>query len=190
MIEIRIHGRGGQGVVTAAELLASAAFQDGKMAQAFPSFGSERFGAPVTAYCRINIHPIRSREPVSQPDVLLIQDSTLLHHVDVFSGLSDKGIVLLNSTRQIEELGVKEWMLQHPRVHIYSFPASDLAERHLGRPMANVGMVAGFAAVTGTITKASVEHAIKEKFPGKLGELNAVVAVETFAYVSSINIKV
>jgi pyruvate ferredoxin oxidoreductase gamma subunit len=190
MIEIRVHGRGGQGVVTAAELLACAAFLDGKVAQAFPSFGSERMGAPVTAFCRISTLPIRSREPVSHPNVLLIQDSTLLHHVDVFSGLSDKGIVLLNSTRKIEELGLKDWMFQHPSVQVYSFPASDLAEGHLGRPMANVGMVAGFAAVTGTITKASVEHAIKDKFPGKLGELNAVVAAETFAYVSSINTNV
>lgn len=190
MIEIRVHGRGGQGVVTATELLACAAFWDGKVAQAFPSFGSERMGAPVTAFCRISTLPIRSREPVSHPNVLLIQDSTLLHHMDVFSGLSDKGIVLLNSTRKIEELGLKDWMFQHPSVQVYSFPASDIAERHLGRPMANVGMVAGFAAVTGTITKASVEHAIKDKFPGKLGELNAVAAAETFAYVSSINTNV
>ncbi len=96
----------------------------------------------------------------------------------------------MNSTRKVEELGLKDWMLQHPEVQIYSFPASDLAERHLGRPMANVGMVAGFSVVTGVITKASVEHAITEKFPGKLGELNAVVAAETFDYVSSRTIKV
>ena len=91
----------------------------------------------------------------------------------------------MNSTRKIEELGIKDWMLQHPEVGFYSFPASDLAEKHLGRPIANVGMIAGFASITGALTKASVEHAIKEKFPGKLGELNAVVAAETFAYVSS-----
>jgi len=190
MIEIRVHGRGGQGVVTAAELLASAAFREGKVAQAFPSFGSERTGAPVTAFCRISTDLIRSREPVAQPNVLLIQDSTLLHQVDVFSGLSDQGIVLMNSTRKVEALGLKDWMLQHPAVEIYSFPASDLAERHLGRPMANVGMVAGFASITGAITKASVEYAIKEKFPGKMGELNARVATEAFDYVSSHIIRV
>jgi len=185
MIEIRIHGRGGQGVVTAAELLASAAFRDGKVAQAFPSFGSERMGAPVTAFCRISSNSIRSREPVAHPNVLLILDSTLLHQMDVFTGLSDQGIVLMNSTRKVEELGLKDWMLQHPEVKIYSFPASDLAERHLGRPIANVGMVGGFASITGAITKASVEQAIKEKFPGKIGELNAHVAAEAFEYVSS-----
>jgi pyruvate ferredoxin oxidoreductase gamma subunit len=178
MIEIRIHGRGGQGVVTAAELLASAAFRDGKVAQAFPSFGSERMGAPVTAFCRISTNPIRSREPVAHPNVLLILDSTLLHQMDVFSGLSDQGIVLMNSTRKVEELGLKDWMLQHPEVELYSLPASDLAERHLGRPLANVGMVSCFASITGALSKGSVQYAIQEKFPGKLGELNAQVASE------------
>ena len=91
----------------------------------------------------------------------------------------------MNSTRKVEELGLKDRMLQHPEVQVYSFPASDIAERHLGRSMANVGMVAGFAAVTSAITKASVEHAIKEKFKGKIGELNAVVAAEAFDYLLS-----
>jgi len=177
-------------VVTAAELLASAAFREGKVAQAFPSFGSERTGAPVTAFCRISTDLIRSREPVAHPNVLLIQDSTLLHQVDIFSGLSDQGIVLMNSTRKVEALGLKDWMLQHPAVEIYSFPASDLAERHLKRPMSNVGMVAGFASITGAMTKASVEYAIKEKFPGEMGELNARVASEAFDYVSSHIIRV
>ena len=185
MIEIRIHGRGGQGVVTAAELLASAAFRDGKVAQAFPSFGSERTGAPVTAFCRISTHPIRSREPVAQPNVLLIQDSTLLHQVDVFSGLSDQGIVVMNSSRKVEELGLRDWMLQHPEVEIYCFPASDIAEKHLGRPMANVGVVAGFASITGAISKASIEYAVKEKFSGKMGALNVQVVDDAFDYISS-----
>ena len=190
MIEIRIHGRGGQGVVTAVELLAAAAFYDGKVAQAFPSFGSERTGAPVTAFCRISTNPIRSREPVAYPNVLLILDSTLLHQLEVFSGLSDQGIVMLNSTRKVEELGLKDWMLQHPEVEVYSFPASDLAEKHLGRFIANVAMVAGFASITGAITKASIECAIKEKFSGELGELNAHVAADAFHYISSHNVGV
>ena len=185
MIEIRIHGRGGQGVVTAGELLASAAFRDGKVAQAFPSFGSERTGAPVTAFCRIDTSPIRSREPVSHPNVLLILDSTLIHQVDVFSGLSFQGIVLINSTRMVEELGLKDWMRQHPEIEIYSFPASDLAEKHLGRQIANVGMVSGFASITRALTKGSVEYAIHKKFSGKVGDLNAQVASEAFDYVSS-----
>ena len=88
MFQVRIHGRGGQGVVSAAEMLSIAAFGEGRYAQAFPSFGSERMGAPVMAFCRIDDKEIRLREPVMQPDALIIQDPTLLHQVDLFSGLS------------------------------------------------------------------------------------------------------
>ncbi len=176
-------------MVTAAELLALAAFDDGKVAQAFPSFGSERSGAPVTAFCRIANHAIRSREPVSQPDVLLIQDSTLLHQVEVFSGLSPQGIALINSSKKVEELGLSDWMLQHPEVEAYSLPASDIAYKHLGRSMANIGLIAGFAALTGAITKVSVKEAIRKKFPGPIGELNMPIVEESFEYVSSCLIK-
>ena len=87
MFQIRFHGRGGQGVVTAAEMLSVAAFAEGKFAQAFPSFGSERTGAPVVSFCRIDDQPIRSREPVIKPDALIVQDMTLIHQVDIFAGL-------------------------------------------------------------------------------------------------------
>ena len=88
MFQVRIHGRGGQGVVTAAELLSMAAFAEGRHAQAFPSFGSERMGAPVVSFCRIDDRPIRTREPVMAPDALVIQDVTLIHQVDLFAGLT------------------------------------------------------------------------------------------------------
>ena len=91
----------------------------------------------------------------------------------------------MNSTRKIEDLGMKDWLVQHPDVEIFCVPASGFAEKHLGRPISNVGMVAGFASITGAITQSSVEHAIKEKFPGKIGELNANVANEAFHYISS-----
>src|SRR5690349_24136403 len=109
MFSVRIHGRGGQGVVTAAELLSAAAFLDGAHAQAFPTFGSERTGAPVVAFCRIDDRPIRVREPVARPDALIIQDATLLHQVDVFSGLGPDGYVLINSGRGFDELGLAEF---------------------------------------------------------------------------------
>jgi len=172
-------------VVTAAELLALAAFRDGKAAQAFPSFGSERTGAPVTAFCRIDSHPIRSREPVYHPDVLLIQDSTLLHQVDVFAGLSAPAIVLINSTRNVEALHLTDFVTQHPGVQISTLPAADMALKHLGRPFANIGMVAGYAALTGEVTKASVNQAIKDKFPGGIGGLNVAVAAEVYDYVAA-----
>lgn len=185
MIQIRLHGRGGQGVVTAAEILSQAAFRDGMSALAFPSFGSERMGAPVMAFCRIDKFPIRSREPVSQPDVLLIQDSTLLHQVDVFAGLSSQAVVIINSTRNVEALHLTDFVIQHSGVQLYTFPASDLAMKHLGRPFANIGMVAGYAALTGEVTKASVNQAIKDKFPGRMGELNAAAAAEVYDYVAA-----
>jgi pyruvate ferredoxin oxidoreductase gamma subunit len=98
MFQVRIHGRGGQGVVSAAEMLSVAAFEDGKHAQAFPTFGSERAGAPVTSFCRIDEWPLRSREPVSEPDTLIIQDPTLLHQVKVFAGLLEDGYVRISGS--------------------------------------------------------------------------------------------
>ena len=99
MFQVRIHGRGGQGVVTAAELLSVAAFDEGRHAQAFPSFGSERTGAPVVSFCRIDDAPIRVREPIAEPDALIVQDPTLLHQVDLFGGLGADGYVLINTPR-------------------------------------------------------------------------------------------
>jgi Pyruvate/2-oxoacid:ferredoxin oxidoreductase gamma subunit len=107
-LQIRIHGRGGQGVVTATELLSIAAFEQGRHAQAFPSFGSERTGAPVVAFCRIDDSEIRLREPILAPDVLIVQDPTLLHQVDVFQGLQPDGYVLINSKRSFAELGLAD----------------------------------------------------------------------------------
>jgi pyruvate ferredoxin oxidoreductase gamma subunit len=104
MFQVRIHGRGGQGVVTAAEMLSIAAFEEGRHAQAFPSFGSERTGAPVVAFCRIADHEIRLREPIMEPDALIIQDPTLLYQVDVFSGLKKGGYILINTSRIFEDL--------------------------------------------------------------------------------------
>lgn len=186
MIQVRIHGRGGQGVVTAAELLSIAAFYEGKYAQAFPTFGSERMGAPVTAFCRIDEKPIRSREPIARPDVVIIQDPTLLHQVDVFGGLKPDGIVLINSARTLDELGLAEFSAEHPQMQIYTVPATDLALKHLGRPLANAAMIAGFAAVTGVVSRHAVEQAIMQKFSGRMGELNAAVAAEAFDYLASV----
>src|SRR5919205_1888668 len=101
MFQVRIHGRGGQGAVTAAELLSVAAFLEGRHAQAFPSFGSERTGAPVVSFCRIDDKEIRVREPIAEPDALIVQDPTLLHQVAVFDGLQPDGYVLLNSSRSL-----------------------------------------------------------------------------------------
>ena len=123
MLQIRIHGRGGQGVVTAAEMLSLAAFEQGRHAQAFPSFGSERTGAPVVAFCRIDDKDIRLREPILAPDVLVIQDPTLLHQVDVFQGLKPGGYVLINSRKSFEELGLAEVAARFGRERLVTVPA-------------------------------------------------------------------
>lgn len=183
MLQIRIHGRGGQGVVTAAEMLSVAAFEQGRHAQAFPSFGSERTGAPVVAFCRIDDREIRLREPILAPDVLIVQDPTLLQQVDVFQGLQPEGYVLINSKRSFDELGLDAITRRFFRERLITVPASEIALRHLGRPLPNAVLLGGFAALSGLVTLEAVAHAIRDKFSGKVAESNVVAATEAFAYV-------
>ena len=152
MFEVRIHGRGGQGVVTAAELLSLAAFDEGRYAQAFPSFGSERMGAPVVSFCRIDDHEIRVREPVMEPDALIIQDPTLLHQVDVFGGLKPDGFILINSAKSFDELGLGDFVKDFRHERLLTVPARELAREHTGRPVANAALLGGFAALSGLIS--------------------------------------
>lgn len=180
MFEVRIHGRGGQGVVTAASLLSEAAFEEGRHAQAFPSFGSERTGAPVVAYCRIADTPIRVREPVMTPDALVVQDATLVHQVDLFAGLAPDGYVLINASRTLEELGLTDLLDGRPAGRVVTLPATELARTHVGRPVPNAVLLGGLAALTGLVHLSSVAGAIREQFPGALGEGN--VAAATAAY--------
>jgi pyruvate ferredoxin oxidoreductase gamma subunit len=183
MFQVRIHGRGGQGVVTAAEMLSIAAFIEGRHAQAFPSFGSERTGAPVVAFCRIDDSEIRLREPIAEPDALIVQDPTLLHQVDVFSGLGPAGYILINSARSFEELGIGELAQRFRRERLLTVPATDLAREHLGRPIPNAVLVGGFAALSGLISLDSVAAAIRAKFRGGLGDGNAAAAAAAFELV-------
>lgn len=183
MLQIRIHGRGGQGVVTAAEMLSVAAFQQGRHAQAFPSFGSERTGAPVVAFCRIDDREIRLREPILTPDVLIVQDPTLLHQVDVFQGLQPDGWVLINSSRSFDDLGLGELTRRFRRARLITVPATEIALRHLGRPLPNAVLLGGFAALAGLVTLEAVNHAIRDAFAGKVAEANVAAAAEAFGVV-------
>jgi pyruvate ferredoxin oxidoreductase gamma subunit len=178
--EVRIHGRGGQGVVTAAELLAHAAFAEGRHAQAFPSFGSERTGAPVVAFCRISEVPIRLHEPVAAPDALVIQDPTLLHQVDVFGGLRSGGYVLINTERSLEELGLGELAERVQPDRVLTLPATQIARRALGRPLPGAPLLGGLAALTGIVSLPSVTEAVRERFPGRVGAANAEAAAEAY----------
>ncbi|HYB51672.1 MAG TPA: 2-oxoacid:acceptor oxidoreductase family protein [Burkholderiaceae bacterium] len=184
MLQVRIHGRGGQGVVTAAEMLSVAAFEQGRYAQAFPSFGSERTGAPVVAFCRIDERDIRLREPIIAPDVLIVQDPTLLYQVDVFQGLKPDGFVLINSKRSFDELGLGDIALRYRRERLISLPATEIALKHLGRPLPNAVLLGGFAALSGLIRLEAVAHAIRDRFAGKLARDNVAAATAAFEYVN------
>src|SRR5665811_188344 len=118
LFQVRIHGRGGQGVVTAAELLSVAAYLEGKHAQAFPSFGSERMGAPVVSFCRIDDKEIRLREPILDPDALIVQDPTLFKAIDVVQGLKSTGYMLVNSNLSLTDLHLDAVIKQLPAGHV------------------------------------------------------------------------
>lgn len=180
MFQIRIHGRGGQGVVTAAEVLSVAAFRSNLHAQAFPSFGSERMGAPVMAFCRISDRTIRLREPVMQPDALIIQDPTLLHQVDLFRGLSPDGYILINSGRSFHELGIEEFVRSLRPERCFTVPATELARKYVGKPLPNAALLGAFAFLTPLIGLNSLLDAIMDKFPGKIGEANCAAAKAAF----------
>jgi pyruvate ferredoxin oxidoreductase gamma subunit len=180
MFQVRFHGRGGQGAVTAAEMLSVAAFKEGRHAQAFPSFGSERTGAPVVSFCRIDDKEIRLREPILEPDALIVQDPTLFKVVDVCQGLKPAGYLLVNSNRALSELHIDRIAAQLPKRHVLTVPASELALKHVGRPLPNAALLGAFAALTGLVHMKSVTAAIEEAFSEKIAQAN--VAAATAAY--------
>jgi pyruvate ferredoxin oxidoreductase gamma subunit len=171
MIEIRIHGRGGQGNVAAAELMAIAAFKDGKFAQAFPSFGAERVGAPVQAFVRIDTKKIRLREDVRTPDYLIVQDQYLIDSVPVLDGLKEGGLVLVNANVRSEDLKLKT------TATVETIAATEIALEIIGRPIPNAIMIGAFCSITGLVSLEAVQQAIMEKFPGVVGK-NNVAAME------------
>jgi pyruvate ferredoxin oxidoreductase gamma subunit len=184
MFQVRIHGRGGQGVVTAAELLSLAAFDGGRFAQAFPSFGSERMGAPVVSFCRIDDREIRVREPVMEPDALIVVDPALLHQVDLFGGLKSDGFILINSAKGFDELGLGEFVEDFRHERLLTVPAGDLAREHTGRAVANAALLGGFAALSGLISLESVASAIRKRFTGAIAEGNVAAARAAHAWVA------
>jgi pyruvate ferredoxin oxidoreductase gamma subunit len=176
VFSVRIHGRGGQGAVTSAEMLSVAAFDQGLHAQAFPSFGSERTGAPVVAFCRIDDAPIRAHDPIAEPDAVIVQDPTLLHLVPVFAGITASGFVLVNSSSPFAELGVDDLVPGLEPSHLVTVPATDLSRQRLGRALPNTALLGAFAALTGVVTLAAVQDAIRQRFTGEVAEANAEIA--------------
>jgi pyruvate ferredoxin oxidoreductase gamma subunit len=168
LVEIRWHGRGGQGAVTSTELLARAAINEGKYAQAFPSFGPERRGAPVMAFDRIDpAKPIRVRADITEPDVVVVLDPTLLAIVNVASGLKDDGVLIINTSKSIEdfeaEFGTK-WQMA-------SVDATRIARELLGVPIVNTTMLGALLRATEVVKMESLVEPLKQRFE-RLAERN------------------
>jgi pyruvate ferredoxin oxidoreductase gamma subunit len=163
--EIRTHGRGGQGAVTAMEILAKAAGLDGRYVQAFPSFGVERRGAPVKAFCRISDHPITIRSQVYEPNYVIILDPSLSGLAEVTEGLKENSVIVLNSNGKDKD---RAKFIQ--KSHAYD--ATSLAIDVLGKDIVNTAMLGVFAKVTGSVSLESLLKILEEKFSGRLAELN------------------
>lgn len=177
MIEIRIHGRGGQGNVAAAYMLATAAFEVGRYCQAFPNFGAERRGAPVTAFVRIAEKAFRRRNQVQTPAFLIIQDEALLHVPGVTDGLLPGGGILVNSTQSSESL------TEQMKVPVIALPAAGLAKRILGRPVPNTALLAAFLTLTDMMPVDALEKAVNRRFKGDVAEKNTQLIREAASMV-------
>jgi pyruvate ferredoxin oxidoreductase gamma subunit len=171
--ELRIHGRGGQGSVTAAELIAVAAFKSGGYSQAFPAFGVERRGAPVQAFVRFSDAKIRLRSQVYEPDYIIVQDSSLIKDVNVFAGLKPGGIAIIN-TEKTPDFPVPNG------VRIITVDATSIALEELGLPITNTSLMGAFAAATGEIEFSALEESLRERFPGALAEKNIKAAKRAY----------
>lgn len=166
MIEFRIHGRGGQGSVSAAYLLASAAFEAGFMCQAFPSFGAERRGAPVTAFVRIDKSPIQLRAQIQTPDYLIVQDATLLQDPGITAGLRTGGAMIVDSAKDSEEIA------ETFGCRAVALAATEMALEEIGRPIPNTALLAALFALTGLLPAEALAAALKGRFGGKVLEDN------------------
>ncbi len=175
MMEIRFHGRGGQGAVVASTILATALFSEGKNVQAFPYFGVERRGAPVTAFLRVSDRPIRVRSEISEPDVVVVLDTFLMKYIDVFAGLKPDGRALINSPKPPSafQTGVKQ--------RVATVDATGIAIKHrLGSrtsPIVNTAILGGMVRFLGIVEMDSIVRAIKSTVPVKPDE-NAAAAIE------------
>ncbi len=168
LIEIRWHGRGGQGAKTASLLLADAAFNTGKYIQGFPEYGPERMGAPITAYNRISTTPIRVHSNIYEPDYVVVVDDTLLSAVDVTAGLKEDGAIVINTTKSIEEIAP---LLNGYKGSVYTIDAKKVSEEALGKYFPNTPMLAAIVKVTEIMPEEDflrdMEGSFKHKFAKK-----------------------
>jgi len=171
LIEIRFHGRAGQGIVTAANLLALAAAKEGKFVQAFPFFGSEKRGPPVTSYCRISTEKIELNEEIEAPDIVVVADSSILNEVDVTEGTKNESIIIINSKKEIK---------LNKKCKTFFVDGTEIAVKNLGKPITNTVMLGALAKITSIVKLESIEKAIKERFKEELAEKNIQAIKECF----------
>ena len=180
MKEIRIHARAGQGAITTAAILGHAYFLKGKFPYAFPHFGAARMGAPMNAFVRVDDKPVGVRGQIRTPDYIVIVDATLMRGFNCLAGLKDDGIVIYNQ-REGEEI---------PKVSgkqkLYAMPGSDIAQKVIGRPLANTVLLGGFAAATGELDLEQINEGIKERFSGKIADLNIEAVKQGYEYVKKL----
>ncbi len=174
MDQIRIHGRGGQGSVTMAQMLAQSAIEGEKWSQGFPAYGVERRGAPIQAFARIDDEKITDRSQVENPDYVIVQDSTLLGIVDVLKGLREGGKVIVNSDKGPEELDLKT------SEEIVTIDATSIALRNLGRPIMNTALLGAFSGSTGMIKIDDLKEVLLRRFSGDVGDKNVKSAKEAY----------
>jgi pyruvate ferredoxin oxidoreductase gamma subunit len=175
MVEIRFHGRGGQGAVTSAELTALAAIEEGKYAQAFPSFGPERRGAPVMSFVRVSDTPIRTREKVYEPNFVVVLDESLLSIVNVETGLREGGIIIMNTTKSIDEVrkatGIK--------ARIATVDASKIAMETMRVAITNTTMIGALVKAAGIVAIEHLNGPINHRF-GPIAEKNIKSCARAF----------
>ncbi len=171
MVEIRFHGRGGQGAVTAASVLARAAGFDDKYAQGFPAFGVERRGAPVKAFCRISDKEITTRSQIYHPDIIIVLDQSLMHLPEITDGLKPETVIIVNGKEEGKS-GLKQKM--------YYFDATTLALKILGKDIVNTAMLGVFSKETKLVSLDSILKAVGENFSGKILELNTRLVKEAY----------
>ena len=175
MKEIRIHARAGQGAITTATILAQAAFEDGKYALSFPTFGAARMGAPMNAFVRMGDNPIRVRSQIYKPDYVLVQDPSLLKGFDVVAGLKPEGLAVINNTKEPSELGLKT------DARIMTISAAQLAKEIMGRAdRVNAALIGAFVAETGELTLEALEKSMYTRFTGKVADSNWKMLTEAY----------
>jgi len=183
LVEVRWHGRGGQGIVTVSRILAQAALLDGKYVQAFPEFGPERRGAPVTGYTRISDEPILIHSQIYSPNIVVIVDPTLLGQINVTDGLVENGTVIAHTEKKPQELREE---LKVEKAHIYTVNAMRIALDILGRPIYNTAMLGALIKATAVASMGSLAKVVKERFPGAAGEKNVAVMERAYQEVNGI----